>query len=262
MYNFTFQNVLDDTDVFEIQHCIDVQCVRHLHCPAEIVLVTVGVLRVLFNEHEIVLHSGEGLYIMPFEVHGFATDEHSACTIITFSPSLVPDFAAASRNKRPEQPVFCPTSAVIALCSVVDPTAEHDTLHRRSVLYPLCCEIVDACRFSAGGHVYEKTFVRVTRYVADNVSAPLSLESTAAAVGLNPKYLSRMFRQVSGMGFWDYVNILRCSYAARLLTTPQPTEPSVAEVAYASGFGSIRTFNRVFRTWFGISPSQMKQEHN
>jgi AraC-like DNA-binding protein len=34
---------------------------------------------------------------------------------------------------------------------------------------------------------------------------------------------------------------------------------SISDVAYESGFGSIRNFNRIFKTHFGITPREYQK---
>lgn len=244
----------------EIQQCTDVNCVRHLHTESEVVLVTNGTLRILLCDRILELHAGEGLYFMPFEVHGYATDAHSVCTILIFPAGLVPEFLSATVNKRPTSPLFRPSSVTSALCAGLDPNASYDTLHACAALYPLCCEIVDQCHFDGNAYGYEESIVRVERYIFENIATPLTLKRVATAVGLNETYLSRLFNKAKGISFREYINMLRCSFATRLLTSLKAASFSIAEIAYECGFESIRTFNRVFLQRYGITPSQMRNQ--
>lgn len=245
-------------DVFEIQHCTDVQCVLHLHTEPEFVLVTSGTLQVLLTDRRIRLQPGDGYYVMPLEVHGYATETHSTCTILVFSPGLVPDFTSATSNRCPHCSSFCASETVRDLCAGLEPRANYDMLHKRAVLYPICSEIVDRCGFVMGDYRNEESIIRAERYILQNMAAKITLKSAAAALGLNPSYLSRMFHKVKGVEFWKYINILRCSSAACMLTAPSSVTLSVSEIAYECGFESIRTFNRVFKEHFGVTPSEMR----
>ncbi len=250
--------VISFDEVFEIQHCTNVQCVRHLHTEAEFVLVTGGTLQVLLNNRVVQLNTGDGYYLMPFEVHGYTTADHSNCTILVFSSTLVPDFSSVVANRYPQQALFRPTTAITDLCVSLDPAATYDILHKRGVLYPLCCEISDQCRFDNPDYQSEETFIRAERYIIANITERITLKSAATVLGINASYLSRMFHRIKGVEFWEYVNILRCSYAARMLTSPRTSLLSISDVAYECGFESIRTFNRVFKDHFGITPSEMR----
>lgn len=58
------------------------------------------------------------------------------------------------------------------------------------------------------------------------------------------------------MNFSTYVNQQRIDYAKNLLIS---TKLSVAEIAFESGYDSLRTFNRSFRQISGISPTDFRR---
>ena len=216
-------------------------------------LVTSGVLHVIKIGCETVLKAGEALYIMPFEIHGFHTADSSRCSILIFPIDLVPDFSVT----RPLPHPFRPSAPLVSRCESLDPDTPLDPLHSRAVLYPLCCEIVDNCSSTVSEYAEVSAIHRIERYIWDHLSSPLSLETVATAMGLNPSYLSRMFHKSKGIGFSEYVNMLRCYQAVRLLGNTNSL--SIAEIAYEVGFESIRTFNRVFLQHYGMTPSKLKQ---
>lgn len=61
-----------------------------------------------------------------------------------------------------------------------------------------------------------------------------------------------MFRQRLNTSFKDFVNQLRLEAACELLKKGT----SMTESAYASGFSSVRTFNRVFSNYMNMSPRE------
>ena len=243
----------NEENIFQIQHCTDVQCVCHLHNEAEFIAVTHGSVKILQSKCDIVLNAGEALYIKPLEIHGFRTDDASVCSILIFPTDLVPEFAAAQVDSHP----FKLSDTLCKQLCELNAEKRYDTLHTRAVLYPLCCEIVSHCAHTPGEYTDISALSRVERYISENIHTPLTLRSVAAATGFNHSYLSRMFHRNKGVGFLEYVNMLRCYQAVRLLYSP--AELSVSEVAYQVGYESIRTFNRVFLQIYGITPSQMKQ---
>jgi YesN/AraC family two-component response regulator len=87
-------------------------------------------------------------------------------------------------------------------------------------------------------------------YCMENYLEPLTLEKMARDLHLNKFYLSHIFNERIKLGFSDFLNNLRVEHACKILGR----EETVIEVAYASGFSSIRTFNRVFRERTGLTP--------
>ena len=58
------------------------------------------------------------------------------------------------------------------------------------------------------------------------------------------------------MTFRDFLNVYRLESAVRLM---DETDKKLVEIAYASGFQSLRTLNLCFRLHFGLSPSEYRK---
>ena len=86
----------------------------------------------------------------------------------------------------------------------------------------------------------------------------LTLEQMARDLGYNYTYLSAYFNQRLHTGFQDFVNQYRVSHAAMLL---QGSSIPVTQVAEQCGFGTIRSFNRVFLKSLGMSPSAFRKQN-
>lgn len=96
---------------------------------------------------------------------------------------------------------------------------------------------------------------QVFRYLSEHYREDINLSGCAAAVGYNPSYLSRMFRQKTGVSFHTYLCTMRIRQACWLLLY---TREPVTAVAEQAGFQSIKTFNRAFRETQGCSPMEYR----
>ena len=67
---------------------------------------------------------------------------------------------------------------------------------------------------------------------------------------------SHLFKELLNTTFINYLNELRLSRAALLLST---TDTPVIEVAGKSGFNNISNFNRAFKMYYGITPSKYRK---
>lgn len=90
-------------------------------------------------------------------------------------------------------------------------------------------------------------------YIQENISKKLSLSEIADNVGLSKYYFLRRFRECTGMTVVEYVNALRCEYAAELLYSGQY---SVKQAAAACGFENFSYFTSVFKKYAGVLPSE------
>ena len=82
-----------------------------------------------------------------------------------------------------------------------------------------------------------------------------TLESLAAEYGLSSRQLRRVVEQEYGVSPVDLAQTHRLLLAKQLLTD---SSLSMAEVAFASGFSSVRRFNHLFSSRYGLSPSKLR----
>ena len=96
----------------------------------------------------------------------------------------------------------------------------------------------------------------VTDYIKNNLTADdLSQAAMAEMAGISKDYFSRIFKNVTGMNYSKWLNTVRLEKATELLSQNDMT---LTEVAMLSGFQSIPSFNRVFRTEKGMTPGEYR----
>ena len=83
----------------------------------------------------------------------------------------------------------------------------------------------------------------------------LSLLQMADHFNLSIYALSRLFKEIVGVGFKEYVTGKRIELAKHLLIT---TEKKVGDIAVEVGFGSSSNFIRAFKANCGVSPAKYK----
>ncbi len=84
-----------------------------------------------------------------------------------------------------------------------------------------------------------------------------SVADLARELGVSDRHLRRVMEREFGVSPGEFAQTLRLLLAKRLLTD---TSFSVTRVAFASGFQSLRRFNAVFRTRYGMSPTTVRRE--
>ncbi len=84
-----------------------------------------------------------------------------------------------------------------------------------------------------------------------NLSEELDAEKIAGAAGFSPNYLSRKFRQATGMGVHEYLTFLRLQQSAVALAE---TKDSVTDIALSCGFSDSNYFKDCFKRRYGVSP--------
>lgn len=102
---------------------------------------------------------------------------------------------------------------------------------------------------------YIEKFNKIFEYINNNYSEDITLDTIADVAGFSKFHFSRLFKQFTDMSFYDYLNQRRVKEAEKLLPDPSLT---ITEVAMRSGFSSIATFNRVFKSFKECTPTEFK----
>lgn len=99
---------------------------------------------------------------------------------------------------------------------------------------------------------------KVKYYINLNYSEDLSLPRIADYVFTNPSYLSRIFKETTGIGLFTYINQVRIAKARQLLVD---TDDLIIDIAVACGFNYIPHFNNVFKGLEGMTPTQFRKKN-
>ncbi len=105
---------------------------------------------------------------------------------------------------------------------------------------------------------YERAFEYVKQYLAHHLGESITVEKMAGIVGINCKYFSTLCRTYLGASFVEYLTKLRMERAHELLND-NTKEYLVKEVAEATGFADTNYFSRIFRQYWGVAPSSLKE---
>lgn len=111
--------------------------------------------------------------------------------------------------------------------------------------------IITPQRFS---HLAEKFKILVEKdkiYTTEN----LHMEDVAKMLGTNRTYVSLMMKEEFGTSFSAYMNRCRVEEAKRILLE-DGNEEKLQNVAWQSGFNSLSSFNKVFKGFTGVTPSE------
>jgi AraC-like DNA-binding protein len=93
-------------------------------------------------------------------------------------------------------------------------------------------------------------------YIHEHYAETFSREALAEAVGFSDRYLTRCFHTETGITPVAYLTRYRIRQARTLL---ERGEPSITEVALATGFTDASYFARVFRAEVGVTPRAYQQ---
>ncbi|MBE6672394.1 MAG: helix-turn-helix domain-containing protein [Ruminococcaceae bacterium] len=93
------------------------------------------------------------------------------------------------------------------------------------------------------------------RYIKENFQKNIGVNDICQAAGLSRAYFSRIFKQVTGFTVVNYVNMVRCQSAAKMLRTGKYRVKTVAEQC---GFTNLSYFSLTYKKIMGRLPIEEK----
>jgi YesN/AraC family two-component response regulator len=97
---------------------------------------------------------------------------------------------------------------------------------------------------------------RVKHLLSINYHKMVRLEDAARVVCLSPKYLSRIFKERTGMGFTEYKLKVKISEAKKLL---DKTAKNIDQISYDLGYQNPESFVRMFKKVTGFTPTGYRE---
>ena len=93
--------------------------------------------------------------------------------------------------------------------------------------------------------------------IKDCNNEEITLKKLSDSLGYSEFYVSRRFKEISGMQFRDYLRYRRLAFA---LKDVRDTDKSLLDIALDYGFSSHEAFTRAFKEAYGITPSEYRQK--
>ena len=98
---------------------------------------------------------------------------------------------------------------------------------------------------------------KITKYVDENFHTSIKIRDVAKIVCQSESSFSHYFKNKFGLSFSEYLKNYRLKFATTLLIS---TGKSIAEICELSGFSSITFFNRAFKDFYNLTPSQFRKQ--
>ncbi len=93
--------------------------------------------------------------------------------------------------------------------------------------------------------------------IEDHALDEAGMDAVASRLGITDRHLRRIFGAEFGVSPVEFAQTQRLLLAKRLLTD---TALPVTEVAFASGFGSLRRFNALFKQRYRLQPDRLRRQ--
>lgn len=233
----------------------------HLHASVEVIYILSGELTMTINDKTKNLQPGDLAVSYPNDIHSYNTETDSNSLIMIFTPEIINSYFSSRMDKTLETPFLNEdilSKDIVQLINML--LDEYKTSNNKYVIKGLLYSIFGKldCHFHLkdSKYQYNNTIQNLLRYIDSHYSENISLQSIADALGYSKFYLSRIFSNKIGYQFNDYVNRLRMNKAEKLLLS---TDMSISTISMECGFESLRNFNRVFKEYKELTPTEFRK---
>ncbi len=238
---------------------------EHMHNEFEAIYIFDGQQNIMINETEHTLHKGDCAVIFPNTHHSYTRlydvpkNNTSADYAMIFMPpdalyNMFPDV----RGLHPENCVLrnenLNENVPLAFNKIFEESNINTQIGWAYIIFSHTVPILAESCTSADVNLDLVT--RLLSYIALNFRKSLTLDMLSDELGINKYYISRIFSQKIKVSFRTYIGMLRSNYAASMLKT---TDAAMEHIGRESGFESLRSFYRVFRDTYGVSPSEYRE---
>jgi AraC-like DNA-binding protein len=142
--------------------------------------------------------------------------------------------------------------------------AEDMTMAEAPLVAQATTDMIAACFQSsaetaarARGAIDQTMRQRIQRHISAHLDSPaLQAEALCAQFRISRSQLYRLFEPLGGVA--HYIQEQRVTRACAELCNPAHDHRRIYEIAFALGFSSEAHFSRVFRSTFGLSPSDVR----
>ena len=249
----------------------------HWHTAMEIIMPIENTYAVSMNKMAYSLKVGDILIIPPGELHELVAPSSGSRIVMLFDASLLANVKGFSgifpvlMQPRIISKEISPEIYEAQKNLLYDIRDEYDSNNplREAAIYALIIQMfVNIGRNHMDSDTlfplvrqgkqkeYIEKFNMVFDYIDQNYTEDLSLDTVSGVAGFSKFHFSRLFKQFTDMSFYDYLNQRRVRAAETLLLDP---DIPITEIAMRSGFSSISTFNRVFKSFKECTPSEFKK---
>lgn len=236
----------------------------HLHNSIEFIYVTEGTLELGMGQELFHMEEGDFAVIFPDVIHHyqvFSPGVNKACYLWA-QPSLGEQFVSTMQKYCPLDPVIKKDQVSPDIVNAILCLRENQSLKKRDSIVEQAYVQILLARSIACFTLTEKKNVesndiiyQTVSYIAKHYKEEISLETMAKDLGISKYALSRVFSGTFHCNFKQYLNEQRLNYVCVHL---ECTDKSITDICLDAGFESPRTFNRVFREKYKMTPREYR----
>lgn len=233
-------------------------CRPHVHSHIEFIFVLDGQQAVNIDGTDHLLCANTVAVVMPYQIHHYSPKDYSKTFIIACPPEYISEYGQLFNGKIFATP--CTPFGATARNLITEITAQEsqDFFRNKALVYCVLSEFLQHSELVSNEYFSYDVYRKAISYISEHYAEPITREQVALHANVTVTHLSRVLNSRGNASFSDIVNSLRIFRARQLL---ERTKLPITQIAYETGYGSIRNFNRVFQKHFGCNPTDIRNQH-
>ncbi|MGM9683636.1 MAG: helix-turn-helix domain-containing protein [Eubacteriales bacterium] len=254
-------------NVFNTRIFSDFKHFAHIHKSYELIYVIKGSFECIVDNKTYNLKENECAMIFPYQIHSWKISSNGEIYIVVFSEDFVKHFTNITASQVSKNPVFKCSEEVapyflkslyVKYPNYSGKPDRQMTMQIKSCLYGILGDFLRQADFdSSPSSDTNNLMVGILNYISTHFNENISLQSISKELGYSYQYVSKSFNQYVQTNFKTLLNQYRFEYAKQLLSE---TSKSISEIAFESGFQSIRNFNYVFYSFTNLTPREFRNK--
>lgn len=227
----------------------------HFHKNLELIYVISGEVSCTLNNRSYILKKEEFGLCLPYDIHSYTPSEGSRYCVCVFSGDYVNSFLRRIQGKTGNFIFKCSDNVRAFFLKQIIENKKASFLMQKACFYAICSEYADNAVMEKINTKKLSPMTKIVDYVSKNYKQNITLNEIAEMLGYDYHYTSRLFKSIFNMSFKDFLNTYRLDSAVILL---HESDKKILDIAYESGFQSVRNLNSCFYKHFKLSPTDFK----
>ena len=232
----------------------------HMHKEIEIIYVAKGHTEAFADRFHGEIREGELYISFPNQIHYYKNCVEGKYYVAIVSADMLFGIQNELRNFSPKKNIISlPKNSPLhsLFKNAVKSSGELRMTQLCGYLNLIISEIIPLLELKPLIQSDNSTLKGILDFCSHNFSANLSLDDVADNLHLSKYYISHVINRQLGLSFNDYINSLKIDDACEQL---KETDKRIADISEEAGFGSIRTFNRIFKEITGLTPLEYRRQ--
>lgn len=240
------------------------QNLAHYHSDYELVYVNRGRADVTIDEYSFSLEANQSAFIFSNDLHRIISDKDSVMTVLKIENKF---FESVFASRALQDPIISDSSYIEGVLDTIrtelNVVADNHATMADCVATQLLITLFRKEKTTArNGQLFNRSnthvlYNEICQKISNEYNS-ITFKAAAEYMHFSEPYFSKVFNNIFGMTFTQYLNTVRIAVAIEKL---KENEMSITEIATSCGFNTIRNFNRVFKKFTGYSPNTLPSNY-